>query len=256
MQESYTGSDVQLVNVNFSYGKKQILHNLSIDLSFGICGLLGPNGAGKTTLLNVIATIYAPSSGRLFVHGFDVTCRAERAKARSNIGYLPQSFELMNASSVLKNVQYAAWARGLSCSAAYQAAWNALKQVGLEKQAHRIVAKISGGQRQRAGIACVIASQPAVLILDEPTVGLDPEQRIDIRNFLKSYSQKHTVIVSTHLVEDLAVIADRVIVLNEGIILLDGKMDNLLQYANREDLMVTPWESGYRHLLSKFHKSE
>ncbi|MEN6645918.1 ATP-binding cassette domain-containing protein, partial [Gardnerella swidsinskii] len=90
MQESYTCSDVQLVNVNFSYGKKQILHNLSIDLSFGICGLLGPNGAGKTTLLNVIATIYAPSSGKLFVHGFDVTDRAERAKARSNIGYLPQ----------------------------------------------------------------------------------------------------------------------------------------------------------------------
>ena len=93
-QESFMGSGVQLVNVNFSYGKKQILHNLSIDLSFGICGLLGPNGAGKTTLLNVIATIYAPSSGKLFVHGFDVTCRAERAKARSNMFNMPHGREV------------------------------------------------------------------------------------------------------------------------------------------------------------------
>lgn len=241
--------ELVLSHVNFSYGHKQILYDISIDLAPGIIGILGPNGAGKTTLLNVVATFLKPTQGSISLNGVGSENACDRKQLRSLIGYLPQSFELMNASSVLKNVRYAAWARGVSWFASYRVAMKALEQVGLSNKKHALVSRISGGQRQRVGIACAIAANPAILILDEPTVGLDPEQRIDIRNFLKEYARNHIVIMSTHLVEDLAVVADRALILSQGRIVLDGTMNDIAAYADSDDQFMTAWESGYRHLL-------
>ena len=242
--------DVSLSHVSFSYGRKQALSDVSLSFGNGVFGLLGPNGAGKTTLMNIVTTLSRPSSGSVRIAGANVLTNSGRRRARSRIGYLPQSFELMNASSLLRNVRYAAWARGLSWKASCDAAVWALEQVELSGEARRPVRSLSGGMRQRAGIACAIVARPDVLVLDEPTVGLDPVQRIEVRKFLDAYADSHTVLVSTHLVEDLAAIADRVLVLDHGRLLLDGRMDDLAALADSEDSMASPWESGYRRLLT------
>lgn len=241
--------NIELLHVNFSYGGKRIFRDLSITLTEGIYGLLGPNGAGKSTLMNLITTLRKPSSGTITVNGVDVRSRTGRSQARTVIGYLPQRFELMEASSVIRNVQYATWARGLSWRKAGRSARWALRCVGLTDESGRMVHSLSGGMRQRVGIACAIAAQPDILILDEPTVGLDPIQRIEIRSFLNEYAKQRTVLVSTHMVEDLAAIADRIIVLNAGRILLTGTIADLAAHADPNETMATPWESGYRHLI-------
>lgn len=227
-----------------------MLSDVSLSFNNGVYGLLGPNGAGKTTLLNIVTTLSRPSTGDVKIAGAHVLTSSGRRRARSRIGYLPQSFELMDASSLMRNVRYAAWARGLSWSASCDAAVWAMEQVGLSGESHRPVRSLSGGMRQRVGIACAIVARPDVLVLDEPTVGLDPVQRIEVRRFLDAYADSHTVLVSTHLVEDLAAIADRVLVLNHGHLLLDGHMDDLAALASPEDSMASPWESGYRQLLT------
>jgi ABC-2 type transport system ATP-binding protein len=227
-----------------------VLSDVSFDFRDGLYGLLGPNGAGKTTLMSIVTTLLRPSSGSVAIDGMDMLSGAGRRRARGSMGYLPQSFELMEASSLLHNVQYAAWAWGASWSSSRAAAEWAIEEVGLSDSRSTAVRKFSGGMRQRAGIACAIVMEPRVLVLDEPTVGFDPIRRVEIRRFLDGYAHSHIVLVSTHLVEDLVAMADQVIVLDRGRVLLRGDMDDLARYGDHSDRMSTRWESGYQRLLT------
>ncbi|MCI1831708.1 MAG: ATP-binding cassette domain-containing protein [Bifidobacterium sp.] len=243
-------TNVQLSHITFSYGRQRVLSDVSFDFRDGLYGLLGPNGAGKTTLMSIVTTLLRPSSGSVAIDGMDMLSGAGRRRARGSMGYLPQSFELMEASSLLHNVQYAAWAWGASWSSSRAAAEWAIEEVGLSDSRSTAVRKFSGGMRQRAGIACAIVMEPRVLVLDEPTVGFDPIRRVEIRRFLDGYAHSHIVLVSTHLVEDLVAMADQVIVLDRGRVLLRGDMDDLARYGDHSDRMSTRWESGYQRLLT------
>ena len=219
--------ELELESVSFSYGKRVALRDITLSLPIGVTGLLGPNGAGKSTLLSIAATTLAPQAGAVRVAGRDTADRDGRAAARQKIGFLPQRFDLMSWSSGARNVSYAAWAQGVDPELCEEKARRALELVDLHQLADRRVRTLSGGQRQRLGIACALAHDPDVLLLDEPTVGLDPVQRSELRSHLAVVGSEKVVLLSTHLVDDLARIADRIVVISTGTIVFNGTLDEL-----------------------------
>jgi ABC-2 type transport system ATP-binding protein len=216
------GPDLRFEDVSHSYGSVVALVDVDLALSKGVVGLLGPNGAGKSTLLNIASTALPPQRGRVYIAGRGTQSNRDRDEARRELGYLPQRFNLMNWATCRRNATYAAWAQGLPSEDCEQRAHQALRLVDLEELADRPVRKLSGGQRQRLGIACAMVHSPRVLLLDEPTVGLDPVQRAELRDHLKVIGADRTVLLSTHIVEDLDRIADRLLVLSNGRIILMG----------------------------------
>lgn len=237
---------VECCDVSFSYGRRKVLHGISVGLSVGVTGLLGPNGAGKSTLLNILATVRQPSGGTVAIDGADTTSRDGRATARRSIGYLPQRFDLMHGATLRRNVAYAAWAQGVPADRSDEAAFESLKLVGLAPRADERAGRLSGGQRQRLGIACAVAHRPRVLLLDEPTVGIDPIQRVEIRRYLRQIASTTAVVVSTHIVEDIAQSASRVLVMDAGRMWFDGSVAELeLRGASKTGEGASALELGY-----------
>jgi ABC-2 type transport system ATP-binding protein len=220
--------DLWFRGVSHTFGATRALIDIDLALSGGVVGLLGPNGAGKSTLMNIASTALPPQHGDVLIAGFSAEDPAGREGARRSLGYLPQRFSVMSWATCRRNVTYAAWAQGIAPEECETRADAALTVVGLDGLAGRRVRTLSGGQRQRLGIACAIVHGPRVLLLDEPTVGLDPVQRSEIRDHLRSIGDGRTVLVSTHIVEDLDRIADRILVLDHGRVIFDGVRDQLI----------------------------
>ncbi|MCI1660195.1 ABC transporter ATP-binding protein [Bifidobacterium psychraerophilum] len=219
---------VRCENVSFSYGRRQVMSGVTLGLSRGVTGLLGVNGAGKSTLMRILATLRHPSTGSVRVLGNDVCTRSGRAKARRQLGYLPQAFELMGFSTVLSNVEYAAWAHGIAEADVHEVSIEALRAVDLVDLRKQRARTLSGGQRQRLGIACATAHKPALLLMDEPTVGVDPLQRTALREMIATLGKRSTVLLSTHLVDDIARLADHVLVMERGRLAFDGSTEELI----------------------------
>lgn len=234
---------LQLVNVSQGYGAKLVIDSVNLSFTSGITALLGPNGAGKTTLLRTIATDLKPKSGELVIAGYGAHTRQGKARARMHIGYLPQRFEADPSFTVRELVAYSAWLRKGGDEDA------AIRFVGLEGKAGERIKNLSGGMKQRAAIAATIVGDPEILIFDEPTVGLDPAQRITFRDLLAGLRGR-TVILSTHLVEDVAVLADRVVVLAEGKTRFDGPPSELAE-GNEASASRSALESGYLRVLAE-----
>jgi ABC-2 type transport system ATP-binding protein len=219
---------VSVADVSHRYGKCQALSGVSVSLPVGVTGLLGPNGAGKSTLMKILATAIGLQTGRvsfgeqkLGVGRLDVVRRL--------IGYLPQRFELMEWASVRRNVTYAGWAHGLDGAGLDAAVDTVLGLVDLSDRGDARARSLSGGMRQRLGLACALVHRPKVAVLDEPTVGLDPVQRSGLRKSIAELGEGSAVLVSTHLVEDLAGVAEQVIVINEGRVRFSGSVEQLRQ---------------------------
>lgn len=236
MMSAYTSlaedPEISCKNLYFSYGRQEVLSNISFSLNHGVTGLLGINGAGKTTLLNILSTLKKPSTGHVSIAGNDLSSAKGIEDARKNLGFLPQHFEVMNFSSVHDNVAYAAWAHGVPENDVEEATTRALRSVNLDEKARIKARKLSGGQRQRLGIACTIAHNPRVIILDEPTVGIDPLQRNDLRSLIEDLGKTHTVILSTHLVDDVARIAQTLLILHSGKLSYSGAIADLDEVKN------------------------
>lgn len=198
--------------------------------------------------MNVLATIAKPSSGRVVFNNLELSSSANRKLARRQIGYLPQRFSISNRMSVLRHVEYAAWVNGVSDNKVPEAANTALSIVQLNDLSSSKAGKLSGGQRQRLGIACAIAHNPSLLLLDEPTVGLDPSQRIDVRSYLNDYGESAIVLLSTHLVEDISVIANEIVILSEGRICFRGTVSELEKFG-KSDSIAGSLESGYLNVI-------
>ena len=234
-------------DVFFRYGRRTCVSGVSFVLHAGVTGLLGVNGAGKTTLMGVLSTLRRPSSGEIRILGDDVCTRAGRSNARRNLGYLPQSFEMMGFSSVMSNVEYAAWAHGVAEKDVHEVSVAALRAVDLLDLSACRARTLSGGQRQRLGIACVTAHRPALLLLDEPTVGVDPLQRTTLRDMIAVLGRRSTVLLSSHLVEDVAKLADHVMIMSEGGLLYDGLADDLVgtvpDATDRADAIETAFKT-------------
>ena len=200
------------------------MRDVSLDLKSGVIGLLGPNGAGKTTLMQMIATITRPTSGRIVFEGVDVTKRPNDVRRR--LGYLPQDFGVYENLTAIEFLTYFAVLKGVNSK---KRVMEMLGNVNLHQSANRAVGGFSGGMKQRLGIAQALINDPALLIVDEPTAGLDPEERVRFRNVLSEIGFGKLVILSTHIVSDIESIATEIAVLKEGALLTVGAPENLLQ---------------------------
>lgn len=219
--------ELTLQNITKKYEMVLVLNDISLTLKPGIYGLLGANGAGKTTLFKIICRLMEPTHGSIKFNGKNVNQQAEAY--RTNLGFLPQDFSYYPDFTGMRFMLYIAALKGLNNTVAKKRSLELLKQVGLEEMKDIKIRKYSGGMKQRLGIAQAMLNNPQILILDEPTVGLDPKERVKFRKLISSFANNKIVILSTHIVADVEYIADEIIVLKKGMILNKGTTDILLK---------------------------
>ena len=221
--------EISIQNVSMTYPSgKQALRDLSLDLgSPSLIGLLGPNGAGKSTLMKLLTAALLPTSGSILVDGQPLAKAERHLKAR--LGYLPQDFGLFDELTVTEFLDYMAALKGVREAKA--AIRRVIGAVNLEEKAKARLRTLSGGQRQRVGIAQALLGDPSLLILDEPTVGLDPEERIHFRNLFSRTAQDRLVLLSTHIIEDVQSVCDQIVVIHNGRILFTGTPERLIASA-------------------------
>lgn len=245
-------TSVKVWGVTQKFGRTEILRGLDLEVHVGVLGLLGPNGAGKTTLLRTLATIVKPSSGSLQILGYDPSDRKERREIRRRLGYLPQQLGYYPNFTVSEFVEYFALLKEMPTKEVRPAVERAVERAGLKDQARSKLKTLSGGMLRRAGIAQAIVNEPDLLLLDEPTAGLDPAQRVAFRGLLREVSDDHgTVIVSTHLIEDVGAACSKVALLDRGTVRFQGTPTELVEIG-REDhgAGVTPLERGYSRVIA------
>jgi ABC-2 type transport system ATP-binding protein len=214
------------------FGSVRALDRLDLELGTGITGLLGPNGAGKTTLLRCLATTLAPDHGEIRALGLDPATGGERTRLRRRLGYLPQDPGFYRHFTAFEVVDYVAILKELTDRRARHAeVQRVLSEVDLTDRATTKVRKLSGGMRQRLALAQALLADPELLILDEPTVGLDPEQRMRFRTLLSRLGERRTVLLSTHQTEDVAAMCERVVVMLAGTVRFDGTPAGLAALA-------------------------
>lgn len=224
-------------NISKIYGDNVALDRVNLTLTHGVYGLLGPNGAGKTTLMRIMTDLLAPSTGRVLLDGQDIAVMG--ASFRKKLGYLPQDFGVYPNFTAEQFLLYIARLKGLSKFEAKRQTDELLHMVGLEEKSNKTLKGFSGGQRQRVGIAQALLGDPEILVLDEPTAGLDPEERMRFRGIISSLSQQRIVLLSTHIVSDLEAVANEVILLKKGIILETSTPSELLEQVNGKVWTVT-----------------
>jgi ABC-2 type transport system ATP-binding protein len=219
-------------NLSHSYGSVRALDGINITIGPGITGLLGPNGAGKTTMLRILATLLPPTSGTARLDGWSTSHDRERVEIRRRLGYLPQDLGLYPRFTVFEFVDYLAMLKELhDPRQRHRRVREALEAVDLQDVAGRKIRTLSGGIRRRVGIAQAIVADPQLLLLDEPTGGLDPEQRVRFRQLVGRLGEHRTVLLSTHLVEDVSAICTSVVVLWHGRVLFQGAPAELRKRA-------------------------
>lgn len=219
--------EYQLVldRVTKQYGPKIACDRISLQAGPGVYGLLGANGAGKTTLLRMICGVLRPTSGDIRFAGLDVSSEGYRAR----LGYLPQDFGYYPEFTALDFLLYLAALKGLPRAAARQQSRDLLELVGLTGEAGHRIRTFSGGMRQRLGIAQALLGDPQLLVLDEPTAGLDPKERVRFRNLIARLGARRTVLLSTHIVSDVEHIAGTILILKNGVLLQSGPRETVLQ---------------------------
>lgn len=224
-------------NISKLYGDTVALQQIDLTLGSGVYGLLGPNGAGKTTLMRIMTDLLAPSTGRVLLDGQDIAVMG--AAFRKKLGYLPQDFGVYPNFTAEQFLLYIARLKGLSKFEAKRQTDDLLHMVGLEDKKQKKLKGFSGGQRQRVGIAQALLGDPEILVLDEPTAGLDPEERIRFRGIISDISQQKLVLLSTHIVSDLEAVANEIILLRKGVVLEMQKPASLLEHLNGQVWLVT-----------------
>lgn len=239
---------IECTDVHHAYGRRHALQGLTAAIGPGLVGLLGPNGAGKSTLMRLLATVTRLQSGQISIGGHDLS---DVTAVRRMIGYLPQDFSVPNLERVQAVVEYAAWARGVHEHECATAAASALEATGTADRARERVRSLSGGYRQRLGIACAIVGNPSLVLLDEPTVGIDPIQRVQIRQLLGRVAHTSTVLLATHLLEDLDLPGANVVVINEGRARFQGAVADLERLGGNTSTGQRPLEAGYVAALER-----
>ncbi|MGA2430228.1 MAG: ABC transporter ATP-binding protein [Candidatus Acidiferrum sp.] len=218
---------LSVVKLSKTYGRDvHALRGVEVNLGPGVLGLLGPNGAGKSTLMRILATITRPSSGRVLWNDADIAGSPDAL--RNVLGYLPQDFGVYPNLNALEFLEYLAAVKGIAAGAARRRIGELLELVNLTDAAKRPLGGYSGGMRQRVGIAQALLNDPQLLIVDEPTAGLDPEERVRFRNLLSELSGERIVILSTHIVSDVEAVATSIAILAHGQLLAHGAPEALL----------------------------
>lgn len=217
---------IEATSLSRRYGDLVAVDEVSFAVNEGeIVGILGPNGAGKTTTIRMVTGFLPPSGGEVTVSGVDLF--REPAKARRQIGYLPENVAVYPEMRVVEYLRYRAGLEGMAGKEARQALEEAVEACLIEDVRHQIIGTLSKGYRQRIGLAAAILHQPAVLVLDEPTVGLDPRQIVAIRERIRELGRSHTILLSTHILPEVELLCSRVLIIDNGRIVAEGTPDSL-----------------------------
>ena len=243
--------NVEISDVTRRFGRTQAVTGVSLETGPGVFGLLGPNGAGKTTLLRMMATVITPSSGRVRLLGRDPGSYGPRKQIRRRLGYLPQNLGYYPGFTVAEFVEYFALLKEVPTARIPAAVAAAIERVELGGRAKTKLRALSGGMLRRAGIAQAIVNEPELLLLDEPTAGLDPEQRMAFRALLRDLGQHATVVVSTHLVEDVGAACTQVALMDRGRIVFHGTPEGLTARGEGHGTGDAPLERGYSAVLAE-----
>ena len=217
---------IEVKNVTKKYGSFVAVDNISFTIKDGeVVGFLGPNGAGKSTTMNMITGYIEQTEGNIIVNGFDTIKKSKKAK--KEIGYMPEGVPLYTDLTVKEFVTYMAELRKVERKLKKEKVQEVLKETGLDGMQNKLIKNLSRGQKQRVSLAGTLVADPKILILDEPTVGLDPKQITEIRSLIKNLGKKHTVILSSHILSEVSQICDRVIIINNGKIVAVDTPENL-----------------------------
>ena len=217
---------IEVKNVTKKYGSFVAVDDISFTINDGeVVGFLGPNGAGKSTTMNMITGYIEQTEGSIIVDGFDTLKKSKKAK--KEIGYMPEGVPLYTDLTVKEFVTYMAELRKVDRKTKKENVQKVLKETGLDQMQNKLIKNLSRGQKQRVSLAGTLVADPKILILDEPTVGLDPKQITEIRSLIKNLGKKHTVILSSHILSEVSQICDRVIIINKGKIVAIDTPENL-----------------------------
>lgn len=229
-------TEIVLKDLDKYYGKKQALRRVNLTISQGMFGLLGPNGAGKTTLMKILATLLPKTGGKVTICGTDIS---QEREIRRMVGYLPQDFSMYGNMTVYEAMDYLGVLSGMKKAERRERIPMLLEKVNLTENHGTKVKAMSGGMRRRLGIAQAILHNPRGLIVDEPTAGLDPEERVRFRNLLFEIAEERIVILSTHIVGDIEATCENIAVLNQGELLFQGTVTDLLEHAEGKIFTAT-----------------
>jgi ABC-2 type transport system ATP-binding protein len=242
--------NVEITGLTRRFGRTMAVAGVDLRAGPGVFGLLGPNGAGKTSLLRMMATAIPPTSGRLRLLGRDPGSYGPRREVRRRLGYLPQNLGYYPGFTVAEFVEYFALLKEVPATRIPAAVAAAIEGVALGGEAKTKLRALSGGMLRRAGIAQAIVNEPGLLLLDEPTAGLDPEQRVAFRALLRDLGQRATVVVSTHLVEDVGAACTQVALMDRGKIVFYGTPADLTARGEGHGTGDAPLERGYSAVLA------
>ena len=240
---------IRIENVNKYYGKKHALKDIDLTIEKGMFGLLGRNGAGKTTLMKLLSTLHGKQSGKVTVCGIPIEKSAE---IRKITGYLPQDFSMYPSMKVSECLDYLGTLSGMKKQERKERIELLLRKVNLYGQRNNKVKSLSGGMKRRLGIAQALLHNPKVLIVDEPTAGLDPEERIRFRNLLCEVAEERIVILSTHIVGDIEATCENIAIMNEGSILWNGSIGKILDLAKGKVFTATVSKNNIAKVKAKY----
>lgn len=225
------------------YGDFIAVNDLSFEIEEGhVYGFLGPNGAGKSTTMNIMTGCLSATEGHVKIDGHDIF--EEALEAKKLIGYLPEQPPLYMSETPMEYLKFVGEAKGLRGQELRNQVEEVIKQTKIEDVKHRLISKLSKGYRQRVGIAQALLGNPKVIILDEPTVGLDPLQIIEIRELIKQLGQTHTVILSSHILSEIQAVCDHILIISKGKLVANDKAENLTQDANLEEVFLALTEEA------------
>ena len=230
---------IEVKNVTKKYGKVVAVDKISFTINDGeIIGLLGPNGAGKSTTMNIITGYIEPTEGTIIIDGYDISKKPKKAK--KEIGYMPEGVPLYTDMTVKEFVTYMAEIKKVDRKTRKEKVQKIIEETGLKDVEKKLTRNLSRGYKQRVSMAGALVGEPKILILDEPTVGLDPKQITEIRNLIKELGKTHTIILSSHILSEVSQICQKVIIINKGKIIAVDTPENLEnKVANKNDIYVT-----------------
>lgn len=235
--------DIVVENLTKIYGLQKAVDDISFRVETGeVLGFLGPNGAGKSTTMKAITTYLSPSSGNIRLGNYNIYDHPEEIRRR--IGYLPENNPLYLDMPVIDYLAFVAKLQGISQNKIKESILEMVKVCGLEGEKHKKIAELSKGYRQRVGLAQALIHDPQVLILDEPTTGLDPNQIVEIRELIRKIGREKTVILSSHILAEVEATCDRIMIINKGKIVADGTADALRKHAGGKEILHVSIEDG------------
>ncbi|MDP2736209.1 MAG: ATP-binding cassette domain-containing protein [bacterium] len=246
---------IEIKNLTKNFGHNLVLDNLSFSVKKGeILGFLGPNGAGKSTTMKIITSFWTPNSGQVLIDGLDMA--KDAILARKKIGYLPETVPLYEDMRVFEYLKFIAEIRGLSKSEIKDRVKEVVLICGLSKVLRQPIEELSKGFRQRVGLAQAIMHRPDILILDEPTTGLDPNQIVEIRDLIKTIGREKTVIFSTHILSEVSATCDRVIIINNGKIVGQGSPAELMKKSGATEIIYVKIKGQKNEIEKKLQEME